>query len=199
MASVHQGHECTVVILMQAGASVTQRNKNGDSAIRCHQTLTRSIARVNSRNLQCCSFLCFCGAASDAAARCRPAASAAAQLQKYKLAAQRLLFAWHKCCSCGAAGAAHLSLASSTCSGVSVVVPRLVYFVRQVLAACSALSCSQLALSQTDSNGASPLHVAAHCGNAAAITALLNCARECQMSHFLDAVEGNGKDRKSVV
>jgi hypothetical protein len=36
MAAVLKGHECTVHLLLQAGAAVGHRNKNGDSAIRSH-------------------------------------------------------------------------------------------------------------------------------------------------------------------
>ncbi len=61
-----------------------------------------------------------------------------------------------------------------------------------VLSACAVRSCCPTALSQTDSNGASPLHVAAHCGNAAAIDLLLSCATEHDMPQLAAATESSG-------
>jgi ankyrin repeat protein len=62
-----------------------------------------------------------------------------------------------------------------------------------ILSACTSCSCCLSALSQTDSNGATPLHVAAHCGNATAIDLLIACAKEHNMTQFVAATDGGGK------
>jgi ankyrin repeat protein len=63
----------------------------------------------------------------------------------------------------------------------------------QLLSACALRSCVPAALTKADANGATPLHVAAHCGNASAIDALLSSAHHHSLSEFATAVEGSGK------
>jgi hypothetical protein len=62
-----------------------------------------------------------------------------------------------------------------------------------ILASCSSFSCCHKVLSHTDANGATPLHVAAHCGNAAAVRLLIACAKQHNIAQFAAASEGSGR------
>jgi hypothetical protein len=74
----------------------------------------------------------------------------------------------------------------------ATVLPFFHPHVLHVLAACAACSCSPAALTQTDSNFATPLHVAAHCGNADAIHLLLSSAAGLGLAEYAVAADGSG-------